>query len=324
MGKRFLAVVATALAVLALAGCGSAETASSTDAEVTQQESQPSAASQAGEVGMQGQSIGLTSVANARELGGYVGEGGRVVRRGVLLRSAALAELSAEDQATLTDSYHLATVVDFRMSSEVEESPDPTIEGVRDVNLHIMDEQKLSELSATMTGLLQEGEDPTDSVTQLRLAIEVGIVSDHMYVDWLSSDVGRKGYAAFFQELESLEEGQALLFHCTQGKDRTGVGAMLVLSALGVDEQTIMQDYLLTNEFNAERIAQERQMLEKRGLEGDELDEYLSAMDWVQERCLQNVLDWMVETYGSPQAYIQQELGVSAEQMADLQDKFLE
>lgn len=126
-----------------------------------------------------------------------------------------------------------------------------------------------------------------------------------------------------FQELLELPEGTSLLFHCTQGKDRTGCAAMLILSALGVDEDTIMSDYLLTNEFNADLIAQERQELLAAGVKEDELDDVMMLRDQVFPQVMNNALDWLKKEYGSVEGYIVQELGVTKEQIGQLQDRFL-
>lgn len=100
-------------------------------------------------------------------------------------------------------------------------------------------------------------------------------------------------------------------------------GAMLILSALGVPEETIIKDYLLTNEFNAEKIAGERKLLESKGIEEDKFDLYMMGMDEVFPELMTNVLDWMKDEYGSPVEYIKKELGVSEADIKTLKDKFL-
>jgi len=127
-----------------------------------------------------------------------------------------------------------------------------------------------------------------------------------------------------FKELLELPEGEALLFHCTQGKDRTGCAAMLILSALGVDEATTLYDYMLTNTFNAQRIEAERQMLEGMGVEESEFDLYMTAMDQVDPQYMVNALEWMKDNYGSVLGYITGELGVTEAQIEQLRDKYLE
>ena len=111
-----------------------------------------------------------------------------------------------------------------------------------------------------------------DKLDRLRLAIKYGTFTDQMYVDFLSSDTGKTGYHRFFEELLSLPDGQAILFHCSEGKDRTGCAAMLILYALGVDEKTIMEDFLLTNIYNAALIEEDRRLLAAEGISEEEMD----------------------------------------------------
>jgi hypothetical protein len=92
------------------------------------------------------QSIHLEGVGNARQLGGYVGEGGRTVKDGVLLRIAALSKATEEDVRRLTEEYHLAEVIDLRLASEVESDPELKIDGVKNLNLRIIDEEALAKI----------------------------------------------------------------------------------------------------------------------------------------------------------------------------------
>ena len=169
-----------------------------------------------------------------------------------------------------------------------------------------------------------EGIDPNNSLDRLKLAVKMGIIGDQMYINFLSGDQGKASYAQMFKELLELPEGEALLFHCTQGKDRTGCAAMLILSALGVDEETILYDYVLTNTFNAQRIEAEQQMLEGMGVEESEFDLYMTAMDQVDPQYMVNALEWMKDNYGSVLGYITGELGVTEAQIEQLRDKYLE
>lgn len=265
-------------------------------------------------------SIQLTGVGNARELGGYASADGRTVKRGVLLRTAALGNATEDDVQRLREVYHLSVVIDLRSTQETESAPDPEIAGVKNINIHIIDEAAMPKPESDE----EETGEPSDKMSRLRAAIEEGIFDDQMYVDFLSTDVGKSGYGQLFEELLALPEGEALLFHCSQGKDRTGLAAMLILTALGVDEDAIMSDYLLTNTYNAKSIEEERQILAAEGIEGEALELYMTALDAVYPQMMQNALDWMKDNYGSAEGYITDALGVTDAQIAAIKDKFLE
>ena len=322
MKKKAVSMLALLMAVLlCLSGCSQSEKPRS-EAQSAEQIIQEEIV--VDEEAVQAQSIGLTGVLNARELGGYLTEDGRMVKHGVFLRTAALGEATEEDLQRLQNVYHLSVVADLRRDSEVESDPDPEIPGVRNIHLRIMDEAALKEKQKKLGLLDIIGIVKGNRIDKLKLALKMGVISDQMYVDFLSNDQGKEGYAQMFQELLALPEGQAFLFHCTQGKDRTGLAAALILSALGVDEETILSDFMLTNSFNADRIAQERQMLQDEGIQGDEQDAMMIGFDMVNRQYMENALNWMKETYGSVTGYITTELGVTDEQLETLRNLYLE
>ena len=257
-------------------------------------------------------------------MGGYATPDGKTVKRGIFLRTAALAGASNEDIQRLIEVYNLAEVIDLRMSREIEAKADPVIDEVKNLWIGIIDEEVLKKRREELDTSEIEDYDPNDKMSGLKIAMKLGIVGEQMYINFLSEDQGKKGYKQMFDELLSLPEGKSLLFHCTQGKDRTGCAAMLILSALGVDEDTIMQDFLLTNVFNASLIENERKMLIAYGYEGEELQTLMTCMNQVSEQYMQNALDWMKENYGSVTGYITEALGVTNEQLETLKNKYLE
>lgn len=270
------------------------------------------------------QSIGLNGVGNARELGGYSAPGGHHVKHGVLLRTAALSGATSDDIHRLLDVYHLSAVLDFRMTYETDSAPDPEIPGVKNIHLRIINEEASQEIQRKYIAEHGLKPDMSNKLEVLKLAVMSGIINDNMYIRFLSDAQGKEGYRRMFQELLALPEGKSLLFHCTQGKDRTGLAAMLILSVLGVDEDTIMADFMLTNTFNAELIERERQMLIQQGYEGEELDRYMKVMDEVDPQYMINVLEWIKENYSSVTGYITKELGITQEQLDILRGKFLD
>ncbi len=270
------------------------------------------------------QSIGLASVGNARELGGYKTADGRTVKRGVFLRTAKLSEATEADIRRLREDYRLSVVLDLRTTGEIEAEPDPEIPGVRNLHLGVMDETLVPEKEEGSASGDGEDSEAGDRIDRIVKAIREGVFSDQMYVEFLSAEAGKAAYARMFREIIDLPEGEALLFHCSQGKDRTGCAAMLILSALGVDEETILGDFMLTNTFNAELIDSQRRMLEERGYEGEELEKLMTALDAVNPRYMLTALDWMKENYGSALGYITRELGVSEAEIERLRNKYLE
>jgi len=172
--------------------------------------------------------LALKGASNVRDLGCWPAADGRRVRFGQVFRSASLAALTDEDAAALTEA-GIRTVCDLRGETERERAPS-RLAGVTTHALCIEPSLRpsLSELLAAgnVTG--------PDVMTLMRGAYTA------YALEWSHR------YRALFDLLLD-EEAPPLLFHCTAGKDRTGFGAALILAALGVDEETVLEDYLATN-----------------------------------------------------------------------------
>jgi protein-tyrosine phosphatase len=169
--------------------------------------------------------IPLKGLFNVRDLGGYAGAGGRVTW-GLIYRSGDLARLPAETGAAL-EARNIKTIVDFRDDEERRYAPDGEIATVR--NRHILS------ISA-------------GSIINFAGARNVGdaeILMEALYQKLPEAVI--PPYRVLFQLLRD-KENAPLLFHCSAGKDRTGLAAALILSALGVERETIIADYLLSAE----------------------------------------------------------------------------
>ena len=99
---------------------------------------------------------------------------------------------------------------------------------------------------------------------------------------------------------------------------------MLILSALGVNEDVILEDYMLTNTFNADLIAQQRKKVQSYGIDEADMEKYMMVLDEVFPKTMETVLSWLKENYGSPAGYITKELGITEAEIESLKAKFLE
>ncbi len=260
--------------------------------------------------------VELKGVANVRELGGYRTADGRTVKSNVLLRTGRLDNISDEDKYILQNKYHVSDVIDFRMDMEIVKKNIPNNSIYHHVN--IIDDSSLGK-KADKGGLFEMS--PDEFLQFIETAENLGIFGDNMYITFLENEVGQKGYREFFKIL--LEAKGAVLWHCTSGKDRTGLAAMLILRAFGADEETIVKDYLLTNEYNSERIKKTRKyFLEKTN---DEIiaEKAVLLMDGVSEKPMINVIKHLKEKYKSVMGYINDILGISNREIDILKEKFL-
>lgn len=169
---------------------------------------------------------------NFRDLGGYRTLGGRTVRWGLLFRSGSMHFLTPADY-TYLESRGIRTVCDFRSSEERKAEPSdwPAAKAPQ----VLADDYAMASL---MGGIgLEPGEQPT--------AASAKAMMQATYPQMLVKFNGQ--YRRMFGEL--LAGRVPLAFNCSAGKDRTGVAAALVLTALGVPHETVVEDYLLTNRY---------------------------------------------------------------------------
>ena len=263
------------------------------------------------------QTLNMSTISNARELGGYQTRDGKTVREGVLLRTAALTDASQEELDSLINNYNLAAIIDMRASYELAEDPEPAVDGVAQYNFKIMDEQMMARRAAAIQDVLT---DPNvDPVKRMTAILEAGVVSDQMYVEFLQGETGKTGFRDFFRVLLETPEGNAVLWHCTNGKDRTGVAAMLLLGVLNVDEEIIMEDFLLTNVFFEAEISAMRQKLGAYIQDEDMLEELMVTGKGVYAPYMQNAIDYIKENYGDIPGYVKAELGLTDADIAKLQ-----
>lgn len=262
----------------------------------------------------------LNSIGNARELGGIIIDE-KTVKRGVLLRTASLSALSPEDRMRLENDYHVAAVVDLRMSMEREQAPDPEITGARNIALPVMEGEDFPGFDEETARMLTDPK--ADRFELLRKSYEMGLMGEDLYVDFLFSHRGKKAWHDFFCCLFDLPEGGAILWHCTDGKDRTGVASMLILSALGAGHDTIIRDYMLTNQYNEKKLTAVQEGLKEAPLSPELKELALFGAGAVFESYMENALEAMRERCGSAEGYLTDELGLDAADIRQLRRKFL-
>ena len=185
------------------------------------------------------------NIINARDLGGIVGAGGRPIRPGRLLRTAHLHDATDADVARLKSEFNLCRIFDFRSLGEFEAVPDREIEGVQHHLLPTID----------MRAEQQTGKPiPDEAFLELDKHIvnysfypEVQMMAANMYPSFIRSEFSHLQYAAFLRLIIEAPEDGGILWHCAQGKDRTGWGAAFLMFALGVDRDTVIADFELSN-----------------------------------------------------------------------------
>jgi protein-tyrosine phosphatase len=247
----------------------------------------------------------LAGPVNFRDLGGYLTKDNRRIKKGLVFRSDHLSCLTKEDHLTL-EGLHFKVVCDFRTVREQQMAPDllPPDGSIRLLSLPIQ----------------ANGFDPSTVMTRLQAGDDA----------WLTMDFFIDLYCRYLDDfgpvwgkvlnLISCAENLPLVFHCTGGKDRTGICAALLLAALGVPEESILADHDLSNRCNAERLQPIYALFAEIGIGPDKAAPYLQA----PTEPLIAMLDHLKKRYGTVEDYLHFKAGLDRTTLATLQTSLLQ
>lgn len=244
--------------------------------------------------------IRLDGVFNFRDLGGYPTVDGRTTRWRTLFRADGLDQLTDADLETLRP-LDLRTVVDLRTPGEIAERGRFPVEQypVRFHNLSIIDQTWNND------DLLSKHDLPAE---------------EFLYLAYMK--MGRDGRTRFAAAFEVLAAAETLpaVFHCAAGKDRTGLLAALVLGAIGVDPQVIVDDYALTQAIMPRFIASMTERYPERAAKMSMVPAGFLVAD---PAAMARVLKEIERLHGSIRGLVHH-IGVPASTVATLEDLLLE
>ena len=264
------------------------------------------------------QTLGLEQCFNGRELGGYLLPSGKRIRKGLLLRGGNLRNLTAKDSTILHDKYHLALICDFRSAGERDLNPDKEIEGARYAFIPIMSDTsviiRVFPPEARLDNALWTKNHSSEKYFQ--------DAARDMYPSVFEDPYSQQQYSKFFREMLSTKQG-AVYFHCSHGKDRTGMGSLLLLAALGADRELMINDFAISNEFFQEKVDRLNAELKAEG-KGETEFAVVQAFCGINTDFLCMALDRIDSLYGSMDAYLHNQIGLSDEDIAQLRERYLE
>lgn len=253
--------------------------------------------------------IELQGVSNVRDLGGTPVEGGRVVAPGLLFRGSALAGATEEDCRILFDELGIRCVVDVRCGWELEAKPDVQVPGVKYLHIPFYDLDIVGiEYTTRVEGTIAIGRD-------------IACDPDHYYRALANSltvaQMGEGLHAIF----DRVCQGIPVYQHCSGGKDRSGILALLTLTLLGVSREDALEDYLFTN------VARDKNYdkMYARFLRLADGNEKLARELTESHRALPQNIDAFYEAvdeaYGSMESFIREQLGFDDAALAHIRER---
>jgi len=262
--------------------------------------------------GSLGLALGVPAVANLRDVGGYRARDGRAVARGLVYRSNAFIGMSAEDIKKI-EPLGLKNDYDLRVTAEAKAAPDELPPSVRHHLLNVMADVKPAALP-DFNALLRKPKEANVVLGDGK--VEALFIAG--YREFITLPSANRAYRTLFI---SLADGKNLpaVFHCASGKDRTGWAAAALLTLLGAPKETVMADYMRTNEYTLPQSAGVIDGFVAAG--GDRA--IAEAIIGVKPEYLQASFDEMEKRYGAIEAYFAKGLGVDAAGQKALRDRFL-
>lgn len=249
-------------------------------------------------------------VFNFRDLGGHTTRDGRRVARGRLLRSGHLGRASDADVAILA-RYGLRRVFDFRTASDIElEGADRLPAGATNIQLPMPDPAKGADIRRLMT------DHPPEKLPE----IFGGGRAEAMMRESAAGLVRerREPYAQFLRELARADACPAL-FHCSAGKDRAGWAGSVVLLSLGVPEEQVVEQYLLSNRAAEEIIARNRHPSASGWS-----NELFAPLIGVRAEYIESSFAAVRDDWGSFDRYLHEGLGITEAERAGIRKNLLE
>ena len=257
--------------------------------------------------------IKLKSLKNTRDLGGFSTIDGRHIKPHKLIRSGHLASATKEDINKLIDTYSLRYVVDLRTEAEIHEKPENLPVCIERYFLPLLDSSFLGiardeySIKSWFNMFESSDRDPED------------IFCD-MYDILVFGERANIFVREFFDIL--LKSDNAVLWHCSAGKDRVGIMTMLVLLALGVDKETIIKDYMATRYFTAGSIAYTC-FFGSFIYRTRRLRRCLAVLMDVRKKYLEKLFDKINNDYSSTEDFFYKQYGITEEELKLLKNKYL-
>jgi len=249
----------------------------------------------------------IKKVHNFREVANIKNIDGRTLKSGKFYRSGHLHQLKKKSFDEL-EKLGIKEIIDLRNSKEIAQKPDNLPSGIIYKNYSAFED---------------EG-DQLDQAKKLVLKGKVnGADADKRMLDFYKDYVVENPEIIKKIITDILESDQPVLYHCTAGKDRTGITTALILTILKFDKKTIDNDYLLSNNYRKKLIDKRLNLANNLHFLYPKMDvKVLEKLSWVETDYLEAAFNEINKKYGSIDIYIQQVLGISENKRQEYLQKF--
>ena len=232
--------------------------------------------------------------------------GDKKIKTGMIYRTPLLSG-STEEERTFLDSLGIDLVFDFRCWEEIAENPDYRIPGTEYRNIPVFDGRKYKYIVVSKRA-------------RRRAALLFGNRAEKIRENKTDSYAEMPFSDAYSEVFSAMDKGKKFAFHCTEGKDRTGVLAAIIEYCLGRTEEQIREEYLLSNEL---RPNKDRSSLRRIPFLVH-LVEVAAYCETTHDDLFDIALSAIEERYGDVDTYLLKHFGISRERKEKWREIYLE
>lgn len=263
---------------------------------------------------MKAKRIKSEKLKNTRDIGGYATKDGRSVKKAMLIRSGQLSQASDNDLKNLTENFRLRTIIDLRIDAEINEKPDRIPKNVNYIRVPLLDKAYLGitrdeySLQSWFNMFTDNSRRPEDIFYDMYDVLVFGERSKELIHEIFSIFLG---------------DNDAVLWHCSAGKDRVGIVTMLLLLALGVDRETIIEDYFATNIFSRKEIIKTL-IFAPLVIKNRWQRKCLKILMTVKREYMERLLDKIENNYVDVFDFFEKQYSISKDEIISLRNKYLD
>lgn len=237
------------------------------------------------------------NIRNFRDISGYINSNGQVMKRGKIFRGASLDKILSSDAIYMEEELGIHYILDYRDEKESLMAQDIPFPHAVYERIGALQVQSATESGFDFGAMLQ-GEMTLD-----KLKFLIGYIKE----GYKTMAFDNPAYHRLFELL--LRNDGHVYFHCTYGKDRTGVAAFLIMMALGMSEEDGIHEYLLSNEY----LREFNEGLLKRLNIPDDMRRYCVPLLYVEKENIMYTIDSIKERYSDYDEFLEKEYGLNQE-----------
>ncbi|MCD7950615.1 MAG: tyrosine-protein phosphatase [Erysipelotrichaceae bacterium] len=246
------------------------------------------------------------NINNFRELSGYTNQNGQTIKSGKIFRGAALNRITDEEATYMEDTLGIRYILDYRDEEEAKMTPD-----------HHFSKAVYERISALHIDE-SEGFDFGEMLSDEMSAKQFKAMLDYLKLGYKYMPFNNAAYKRLFEIL--LENNGHVYFHCSAGKDRTGISAFLIMMVLGMSEEDGVKEYMKSNDYLKSYVAH----FYEEHPDALKAKEFIDKLLFVQEENIRLVIKNIHEKYPSYEEYFEKELNLDQNKIAQLKEIYLD